>query len=142
MKVARFSRMFDPREERLPKKTGLGGKMKPIESKPLVNPKMLLSSNRRMMNFLKQFKVTNSADIRAASLKMLNQSVYTINKHIQSSMQYKGLRFEVHEDSNKHFAVIRDQKTGEVLKTIPSGSAMQIAANLRQASGILVNKEG
>ena len=76
---------------------------------------------------------------RAAALEKLNSSVHTINRHLQKFKSTKGLSFQIDENSNRSFAVIKDKRTGEVLKEIPAEGVLQIAANLRDASGLIVS---
>lgn len=142
MKISKFSRLLNPREERLPAKTGIGGRIKPLKSIPLVNPKVLLSNNARFRHHMKQFSITDGKALRAESLSTLRRMTDTVNKHLENFKQYRGLRFSVNEEAGKNIVTIRDTRTGEVVKTLPSESLVHIAANLRAKSGILADKEG
>lgn len=128
---------LDPRDNRLPKKTGLGGKLRPLKTIPLFNPR--ITRNPVLAKQLDPIRVTNSKVIRQAALDKLNSSVRTINRHLQKFKSTKGLFFEIDQNSNRSFAVIKDKRTGEVLKEVPSQGVLQIAANLRDASGLIVS---
>lgn len=132
-----FSKLLDPRDNRLPKKTGIGGKLRPLETKPLFNPKIM--QNPTMARQLDPIRPANAKVIREAALERLNSSVRTINRHLQKSKNTKGLFFEIDPDTNRSFAVIKDKRTGQVLKQVPAQGVLQIAANLRDASGLFVS---
>ena len=132
-----FSKLLDPKDNRLPKKTGLGGKLRPLKTIPLFNPRIV--RNPALAKQLDPIRVTNSKVIREAALNRLNSSVDTINRHLQKFKSTKGLSFEIDENSNRSFAVIKDKQTGEVLKEVPAKGVLQIAANLRDASGLIVS---
>ncbi len=140
VKKLELSQLFDPKENRLPKKTGIGGKLKPLKSQPLFDPKLM--RNPRLKKELAIFDPTNAANIREKFVKKLASSIDTINKHLQEFQQFKGISFELNEEAARTFAIVRDKKTGEVLKQVPSEGILQIAANLRDLSGILVELEG
>ena len=132
-----FAALFDPRDNRLPKKTGLGGKLKPLKSHPLFNPRIM--RNPTLSKQLDSIRPSNPQVIRDAAIAKLNRSVETINRHLQKFKNTKGVFFEVDQNSNRSFAVIRDKRTGEVLKEVPAQGVLQIAANLRDASGLIVS---
>lgn len=142
MKVQRFSKLLNPRDERLPKKTGIGGKLKPMKRMPLLNPRVMLSSNAAFKAQIKQFSVTDSSAIRGEALAKLNRMAETVTRHLAAFPQYKGLRFEINEEAGKNVVIVRDMRTGEVVKSFPSESLIQIAANLRAATGVLLDKNG
>lgn len=132
-----FSKLLDPKDNRLPKKTGIGGKLKPLRPLRLFNPKLV--RNRALAKQLDPIRPTNPQVIRAAALKKLSSSIDTINRHLQKFKSTKGLSFQLDADSGRSFAVIKDKRTGEVLKEIPAEGVLQIAANLRDASGLIVS---
>lgn len=140
VKKLEFSKLMDPRDNRLPKKTGLGGKIKPLKTQRLFNPKIM--RNPKMARELDQFRPANRQVIRAANMKALNRSVDTINRHLAKFKNTKGVFFELDKDSNKYFAVIKDKQTGAVLKQIPGDGVIQLAANLRDASGMITSVTG
>ena len=137
VKKLEFSKLLDPRDNRLPKKTGLGGKLRPLKPQRLFNPKLV--RNDRLRASLDEFRPANPQVIRAAMLAKLNRSVDSINRHLQKSKNTKGVFFELDPDSNHSFATIKDKRTGEVIKQIPAEGVLQIAANLRDASGLIVS---
>lgn len=132
-----------PKNERLPKVTGLGGprirQSKPIN---LVNPDFFTSNNPAIKANIQKFNLIDPKDLRAATLDRLNASVDAVNAQIEGSIQFKGVRFGVHSESGRHFAVVRDRESGEVLKTIPGEAFLELAARLKDLSGLLVNVLG
>ncbi len=135
-----LSKLMDPKENRLPAKTGIGGKLRPPKPSRLFNPK--ISRNPELKKQLAMVSPTNPKVIRETALNKLSANLDTINKHLKASQKFKGITFEVNREANRTFAVIKDRKTGEVLKEIPPEGVLQIAANLRDASGIIVSIEG
>lgn len=138
----KLSVLFDPREERLPKKTGIGGKLKPFRKQPLFDPQKTIRAKPALQAQLAPFKTVTPKQARMVVAERLALAVDKINRHIESSILFKGLRFSLDEASNRNVATVRDIKTGEVLREIPPQGVLQIAANLRSLAGILVNKEG
>jgi len=130
---------MDPRMERLPKKTGIGGRLQKFTPPPIVDPKQSLDNNRRFQESLAQFSVSSPEQVRQSTLDMLHRMVESANRHIEANLRFKGLVFGVHEDSNRMYVTIRDQNSGEVLKTIPSDEALDLAARLQDISGLLMD---
>ena len=141
MKV-KFTQILNAREERLPKKTGLGGKMPKMSPGPLFNPRITISTNSALKNALAYANPADAKQIRAKTVETLNSAVHTINKHLASSKTYKGIKFSVDEASGKNVVAVRDTRTGEVMKTMPGESAMKIAGNLRLLAGMIMDKQG
>ncbi len=132
-----------PKNERLPKVTGLGG---PTirQPKPLnfVNPDFFTSNNPAIKANIQKFNLMDPKDLRADALNRLSASVDAVNAQIEGSIQFKGVRFGVHSESGRHFAVVRDRQSGEVLKTIPGEAFLELAARLKDLSGVLVDVLG
>jgi len=141
MKV-KFTQLLNPRDERLPKKTGIGGRIKFTSPGPLFNPRISISTNSALKKMLAFSSVTSGRSIRAKNMEMLNRATDTINRHLQTSQKHRGIRFSVDKDANKLMVSIRNVQTGEVVKTLPGESAMKIAGNLRLLSGALMSGEG
>ena len=140
MKV-KFTQILNPKEERLPRKTGLGGKMPRMSPGPLFNPRITIASNQALKKNLIDSSVTNPKVIRAKNLETLNSSVDTINKHLESSKSHKGIRFSVDPESGKSTVAVRDSRTGETIRTMPGESAIKIAGNLRLLAGMIMDKQ-
>ena len=134
---------LDFRNEMMPKQTGLGGPaIQPQKPLNLVNPDAFVQNNPGVQANLKEFSPIDPKTIRADTLAKLTQQVEEVNRQIASSMQFKGIRFGVHEESGITFAVIRDRDTGNIIKQIPAQTFLEIAARLRDASGLLVDTLG
>ena len=132
--------MVNPREARLPAKTGIGGKLKPLKTTPLANPKVALTSNKQLRAALQEFRVTDGAQIRQASKEQMALAVDKVNSYIQSNRKYKGVRFDVHEESGRSYATMTDTRTGEVVATFPGDTVLAIAGNIKAAVGLIQNK--
>ena len=141
MKV-KFTQILNARDERLPKKTGLGGKMPKMSPGPLFNPRITIATNSALKRSMADSSVTDPKAIRAKTIETLNSSVHTINKHLAASKTYKSIRFSVDRESGKNMVAVRDTRTGEVMKTMPGDSAMKIAGNLRLLAGMIMDKQG
>ncbi len=138
----KLAALFDPRDERLPKKTGIGGKLKPFRKQALFDPQKTIRAKPAVQAQLAPYRAANPKQVRQAFAERLALAVDNINRHIEQSTQFKGLRFSVDQASRRNVATVRDIRTGEVLREIPPEGVLQIAANLRSLAGILDNKEG
>ena len=138
----KLSSLFNFRDERLPAKTGIGGKLKAPRKQPLFQPQHTIAGNAAVVAQLRQFKGPTIKEVQAAHGERLARAVDEINRHIKNNQVFKGVRFGLDEASNRNVAVVRDTRTGEVLREIPGEGVLQIAANLRRASGLFVNVEG
>jgi uncharacterized FlaG/YvyC family protein len=131
------------KNERLPKETGLGAPPVQMQkSVPLVRPELFVQNIPAVKQNIAPFNPTNPEVIRAELLNRLNASVEGVNAQIESMQQFTGIRFGVHEESGRFFAVIRDSQTGKPLKQIPAEAFLDIAARLKESSGLLVDIMG
>jgi uncharacterized FlaG/YvyC family protein len=131
------------RNEELPKKTGLGGAaIQPQKPLNLVQPNTFIEHDPAVKANLKEFHPINPPEIRAEAMAKLSQQVEEVNRQIAGSMHFSGIRFGVHEESGRSFAVIRDRDSGNVIKQIPAEAFLEIAARLREASGLFVDTVG
>lgn len=127
---------LDPKENRLPADTS-GAISKPKFKVPsIVNPDFFISNNPRVKANLKQFDPIDPAKILAKVKARLSNQVAEVNRQIQSSILFKGITFEVHEESGRAFAVVKNQRTGEVLKQIPSDEFLERSSRLKDAAGL------
>ena len=67
----------------------------------------------------------------------LSQATIRFNRQLAANVKFKGITFEVDEDSGRAFAVVKNRETGQVLRTIPSEEMLSRSARLREASGLL-----
>lgn len=137
--VSRIISQLIPRREQLPRGTGIGGRIVPIDSQPIALPSMNVLDNPRITALLEIDNPISSAHVRREAMEQLTKMLEGINEYIIRQLRYTGIRFYTEERSNRVVAVIRDVNTGEVLKVMPSRAVLEVAARLRKASGILVN---
>jgi len=128
------------RNEMMPKDTGLGGDaIQPQKPLALVQPEIFVENNPNIQANLKDFQPIDPAAIKADTLAKLTQQVELVNQQIARTMKFSGVRFGVHEESGRSFAVVRDRDSGEVIKQIPAEAFLEIAARLQDASGLLMD---
>lgn len=135
MKTRIFSQM-DPRENRLPADTSRIVEGKPHRSLPLVNPDRFVSNNPRVKAMISKSDPVDPKSIRADAKARLQRMVDTANRQIRNSIHFKSIRFAVDQDSGRSVAVVKDRKTGKVLKQIPNDQLLSMAARLKDASGL------
>lgn len=76
----------------------------------------------------------------SATVAQVTQALKSINKAMQD--QARDLEFSLDPDSNRTIIKVVDQKTGEVVRQIPSTEAIQIAKALDQAQqGLLIRQK-
>ena len=139
MKISLFSNV---KSEKLPVETGIANKAQPIVQRALFNPELTLQSNAPLQAQLGKFSPVQPAEIRQSMINRLAKAVDAINLHIQKNLKFNSIQFGIDERTDRTLVTIRDQRTGEVLKTMPSEFALEIAARLRSASGLFVNRKG
>lgn len=128
--------LTDPKSARMPKETGIGGRLKPMRRVPLVNPDTFIEANPRLSGQLQKLNPIQPAEIRQDLKERLQQAVTKVNRHIETANVAKNIRFAVHEDSGYYFATVTNKETGEVLKTVPAQNMLDLAARLQDASGL------
>ena len=77
--------------------------------------------------------------VPAPSSAQVAQAIQHINKALQE--QSRNLEFSIDADSQRTIVKVVDQKTGEVLRQIPTEEALEIAKALDQASGLLIRQQ-
>jgi uncharacterized FlaG/YvyC family protein len=140
--TTRIVPQLTPKNERLPKATGIGGSaLEHMRVVPLVQPNMVRTSPAVKAN-VEALNPMNPDTLRTGFLEKFSASVDTVNSMLASQKRFKGVRFGVHEASGRYFAVLRDSDTGKTLKQIPADAFLDIAARLKEASGLLVDIVG
>ena len=132
----RIFKQLDPRENRLPADTSRVVETKPHRSLPLVNPDRFVSNNPRVKAMISKNDPIEPKAIRANAKERLHRMVEEANRHIRNSIHFKSIRFAVDEDSGRYVAVVKDRKTGQVLKQIPNDQILSMAARLKEAGGL------
>lgn len=127
---------LDPKNNRLPKDTS--GIIRPLKMKipNIVDPDFFVSSKPAIKANLKQFDPIDPAKILIEVKARLASQVTAVNRQIQKSILFKGIKFEVHEESGQTFAVVKNLRTGEVLKQIPGDKFLERASRLKDAAGL------
>lgn len=131
----RLFKLLDPVMNRLP--TDASRIVRPMRKVPFVSPEAFVSNNTAIQENLAQFDSINPQKIRADLREQLQQRVDGLNRQLAANVKFKGITFEVDEDSGRTFAVVKNRETGEVLRTIPSEEMLSRSARLREASGLL-----
>ena len=114
-------------------------RIQPVELQPLVNPEMVGSLSEAQRNLIGLTRAIVPDSVRQEQLDTLQMAIDAVNAYIQSTQQSFSIRFELHQRSGLTYALIRNTETGQVLKQIPSNALLNIAARVRQASGIFAN---
>lgn len=131
----RLFKLLDPVMNRLP--TDASRIVRPMRKVPFVSPEAFVSNNKAIQENLAQFDSIDPQKIRAGLRERLEQRVEGLNRQLAANVKFKGITFEVDEDSGRTFAVVKNRETGEVLRTIPSEEMLSRSARLREASGLL-----
>ncbi|MCH9045354.1 MAG: flagellar protein FlaG [SAR324 cluster bacterium] len=131
----RLFRLLDPVMNRLP--TDASRIVRPMRKVPFVSPEAFVSNNTAIQENLAQFDAIDPQKIRAGLRERLEQRVEGLNRQLAANVKFKGITFEVDEDSGRTFAVVKNRETGQVLRTIPSEEMLSRSARLREASGLL-----
>jgi len=58
------------------------------------------------------------------------------------TMHDVALNFSVHESSGRVIVTVADEKTGEIIREIPSGEFLNLSAKLDEMFGILFDQKG
>ena len=114
-------------------------RIEPVEIQPLVDPDQVgtLTTAQRALIGLTQAIIPE--DVRQEQMDDLQLSVDAVNAYIRSTQETFSIQFELHQRSGLTYALVRNVETGKVLKQIPTETLLNIAARVRQASGIFTN---
>jgi len=69
----------------------------------------------------------------------LEDAISMLNERMQSTQ--KDLSFSVDKVSKRFVVSVKDQKTGEVLRTIPSDTVLRVAHSIEALKGVLFEKK-
>jgi uncharacterized FlaG/YvyC family protein len=135
MKTRIFAQL-DPHKNKLPADTSRIIHKKAPRSVPLVNPDLMVQNNPAVKKQLAKFDPVSPKSIRADAKERLTRMAEGANRMIRNSIHFKSIKFDVDEKSGRTVAVVRDRKSGAVLKQIPSDQMLSMAKRLRDASGL------
>ncbi len=99
----RLFRLLDPVMNRLP--TDTSRIVRPMRKVPFVSPEAFVQNNPRIQENLAQFDAVDPQRIRADLRERLEQRVEGLNRQLAGNRMFKGITFEVDEDSGRAFAV-------------------------------------
>ena len=114
-------------------------RIQPVEFQPLVNPDLVGSMSEAQRDLIGLTQAVVPDSVRREQLDSLQSAIDSVNAYIQSTQATFSIQFELHQRSGLTYALIRNVETGQVLKQIPSNALLNIAARVRQASGIFAN---
>lgn len=132
----RIFRQLDPRQERLPADTSRIIQKKPHRWVPLVDPSVMVQNNPAVHRLVTRNNPVEPTQIRRDLRARLGRAVDTVNRHIAQSRQFKGIRIHVDEQAGQFVAVVRNLRTGQVLRQIPSAEMLEMAGRLKDVSGL------
>lgn len=127
---------LDPRQNKLPKDTSQIVKARPARIPAIVNPDLFVQNIPAVKANLARFNPIDPKKIAANVKARLARSVDEVNRQIQGNILFKGVRFEVDERSGRPVALVRNLRTGEVIKQIPGDKFLDRAARLKDAAGL------
>jgi len=114
-------------------------RLQPIDLPPLIDPDMVGAASAERRALLGLTQAVTGASVRAEQMAQLEAAVESVNAYIRSTQTTFAIRFELHQRSGLTYALIVNTDTRQVIKQIPSETLLNIAARVRQASGILVD---
>jgi uncharacterized FlaG/YvyC family protein len=114
-------------------------RVQPLDMPPLVDPDMAGTASPAGRALIGLTQAISPRSVRQEQLDALQSAVDAVNTYIRSTQANYSIRFEVHQRSGLTYALIRNAETGQVLKQIPSETLLNIAARVRQASGIFAD---
>ena len=133
----RIFRQLDPRENRLPTDTSRIITVKPHRTIPLVNPDLFVNNHPGIKREIAKLDPVNPKTIRSDARERIHRMVEAANKMIRDSIHLKSIIFAVDDDSGRAVAVIKDKKTGQTIRQIPTEQTLNMAARLKESSGLL-----
>lgn len=132
----RIFRLLDPRQEHLPTDTSRIIQKKPHRWVPLVDPSLMVQNNPAVHRMVTRNNAVEPAQIRKDLRARLGRAVEAVNRQIAQSRQFRGIRIHVDEQAGRFVAVVRNQRTGQVLRQIPSEEMLEMSARLKDVSGL------
>jgi uncharacterized FlaG/YvyC family protein len=105
----------------------------------LINPELSGGLTRADRALIGLTRAVMPGAVRQEQLDAMQAAVDAVNQYIRSTQANYSIRFEVHQRSGLTYALIRNAETGQVIKQIPSATLLNIAARVKQASGIFAD---
>lgn len=77
---------------------------------------------------------------KSSGTEMTTQTLQDLEK-IFEDIQHSSLEFSVHKKTGRTVVKVMDTKTGEIIKQIPYQELLDLAAKLKEMTGILFDKK-
>ena len=135
----RIFKNLEPAENRLPKDTSRIVHAKPLRHYPMNKPELMVNNHPGIQRNLSEFKRITPQQVRQEVSDSLQSMVDAANRQIAKSVKFRGIRFEADQRSGKTVVSVRDIRSGEVLKQIPSQKMLEVAGRLKDVSGLLTD---
>lgn len=87
----------------------------------------------------KQTPETASAPLEA-TYDEVKQAAEQVNAFLQASGTH--VQFELHQETKRMMLEVKDDRTGEVLRTIPSKELLDLSTRIGEMVGVLLDKQG
>lgn len=78
-------------------------------------------------------------DSSAQNREKVGEAVSNINNFFQ--MSKRSMQFSINEDTGKMVIEIKDEKTGDIIRQIPSEEVLQLEKKLGEVEGLLFSKK-
>ncbi|MDH4122091.1 MAG: flagellar protein FlaG [Deltaproteobacteria bacterium] len=133
---------MDPQAEQMPAKTAIHETA--IHASPplrIADPKLDPQNNPILKAEMRK-DVMDAPKVRAEVKERMDRAIQKANASIQGMQQFHSIQFRYHEESGYSYAVIHDMKSGRAIGQIPATEFLDIAARMKEASGIFVNTKG
>ena len=112
-------------------KTGVQG-MPQYQKQPEVN-----EVNHKKLDTKQPHTSENVLNPQTNEKEKVETQIEGINKVLESNMT--SLKFNLHEETNRYYVEVQDQKTKEVIKEIPSKEFLDLMARITEYTGILMD---
>ncbi|WP_066290409.1 flagellar protein FlaG [Bacillus sp. FJAT-29937] len=112
-------------------KTGVQG-MPQYQKQPEMN-----EISRKNLDTKQPHTSENALNPQTNEKEKVEAQIDGINKVLESNMT--SLKFNLHEETNRYYVEVQDQKTKEVIKEIPSKEFLDLMARITEYSGILMD---
>ncbi len=110
-----------------------------------ISGKIISPPNQAMPPERKEIAKKETGDEReekeSADLEHVAESVVKAQKNL-SGIHNTDLQFSVNKDSGDVMVTVTDEKTGEVIREIPSSEVRNLASRLEEMVGVIFNQTG
>lgn len=116
------------------------GTAMPINAQKVVNliDDNISRPNQGLREIARQQMMTGDK-IRDSLVQKMDDAVAYANAYVRENQSFHGISFAYQENSGLSYAIVKDEKSGQVLRTIPGPEFLVLAARLREASHLLMD---